>query len=1044
MEAAQAFSQRRRLRLGALLLRSGLLSPEQLAEALEEKERTGDRLGEIVVRNGWVSEEAVARTLADQFDVEFVDLVTEPPEARAESLLSGSVASYFRGVPVRFLDAATVLFAVSDPTVFSVDDVRGALGLEVQLAVATDSAIAAILARLEPEAPGDAPATPAEDTPAPGAEAPAHAPELIGEAPPAPEGETPSELAPELVADEAIEPPPGAVAPLPEPAPELEPPAALGPELVPPTRPAPEPGGEHQPSAPEVPPPLEVPAAAQPGFVPAEPAPLLPGPSPELILTPDPSTIPVAEPHPAADMATTELELAKPQQAPEPIVEAQSEPATLPVSPEPAAVPPPADPALAPVVPDEPRLELEPEPIANLSLPTVHAEAAVGAAFDSGSETIPTPPVAPAPEPSTPALKPPAVPEVLASGHQVIEPLPSLRIVAASEPAAPVAAEPPLTEGSSSSSLDRIPLPVLLPGEGAPEETSVVPLFEHRRPQLGTLLMRASLISGNQLAEALEEKEETGERLGEILLRRGWLGEKALAKTLAEQHGLQFYDLAGTPPNAAVATLLPEKYARRYRAIPIRFVGETTLLVAVADPTDVLASDDLRIALSATIELAVATPSEIQTALDRLFPVAPQVAEPVPTVEVETESPAGLRRGETVDVMDASQSAPAVDLVNEVIRRAVQEGASDIHFEPQSERLLVRIRVDGVMQEMRIVPQNLQQAVGARLKVMAELDIAERRAPQDGRITIKFGGKPVDLRVAVMPTSFGEQVVVRILYRGSNLATFEDLGLDAATREAITAAIHEPYGMVVSVGPTGSGKTTTLYAALAMLNTPDRCLMTIEDPVEYQIPGINQIQVNVKAGLSFAQGLRTILRSDPDVLLVGEIRDAETSKIAVQAAMTGHLVLSTLHADNVGSAISRLADMGVERQLLASTINCLFAQRLARRLCASCKEAYTLDPETLLAQGADERLIPDAPVIAYRACGCGQCFAGYKGRVGLFETLMVTPRMRRLFETATAEEIYEAAVAGGMRTLQDDGLRLVLGGITSMDEIRRIAGTRRI
>jgi type IV pilus assembly protein PilB len=1006
MEAAHAFTSRRRLRLGALLLRSGLLSPEQLAEALEEKERTGDRIGEIVVRNGWVTEQAVAQTLADQCDVEFVDLDAQPPEARVESLLSAKVARYFRGVPVRFLDASTVLFAVSEPTAFSPDEVRQALGYDVRLAVATSSAIDEALSRLEqaqPHAAGAPAGPPAEPVPPPEGAAPVN---RLVPGPPAVAG---AEDQPEALEDEGTGAP-ADEAGEPEPLAQLR--AVASPDPVPSL-------WKWQP-------------AAAPEADLAEPAPEL-GPPPEAAPPPE-TTVPAGAPVTLWHRPAAPKPYVEPRAEAAPDAEATGEPAepapgklgrvdVAATEPAPAqATPDPtADEAGPERVAEEPAVELEQEPA--LPPPGFGPELPVS--------------------PSTAPTAAESQPEIPLAGPQVAG-------TPAGSPGAPAAkapAPPPWLPPADSPGLERVHLPAAPAEDAEPRHgTSLVPLFEERRPQLGTMLLRAGLITPSQLAEALEEKEETGERLGEILLRRGWLGEKSLARTLAEQHGLQFYDLSGAPPNAAVATLLPERFARRYRAIPVRFAAENTLLVAVADPTDVIASDDLRIALSETIELAVATPTEIQSALDRIFPSRQPEPEPDLPLEVETEGgqPPGTRRNETVDVMEASRSAPAVGLVNEVIRRAVQEGASDIHFEPQADRMLVRIRVDGVMQEMRIVPQTLQQAVVARLKVMSELDIAERRAPQDGRISIKFGGKPIDLRVAILPTVHGEQVVVRILYRGSNLATFADLGLDGGTREILTEAIQQPYGMVVSVGPTGSGKTTTLYAALAMLNTEDRCLMTVEDPVEYQIPGINQIQVNVKAGLSFAQGLRTILRSDPDVLLVGEIRDAETARIAVQAAMTGHLVLSTLHADNVGSAISRLADMGVERQLLASSINCLFAQRLARRLCPSCKEPYTLDPEVLRADGADKRLLPPGPATVYKACGCAHCFGGYKGRVGLFETLTVTPKMRRLFETATAEEIYEAAVSAGMRTLQDDGLRLVLEGVTSLEEIRRVAGSRRI
>ena len=396
-----------------------------------------------------------------------------------------------------------------------------------------------------------------------------------------------------------------------------------------------------------------------------------------------------------------------------------------------------------------------------------------------------------------------------------------------------------------------------------------------------------------------------------------------------------------------------------------------------------------------------------------------------------------------MDVRESADSGPAVTLVNEVIKRAIEEGASDVHLEPQLDRMVVRARIDGVMRPVRTISTDLMPAVTTRIKIMAELDIAERRMPQDGRVSIRFGGEPMDIRVAVLPTMHGEQVVLRILYRTSRSLDFAQLGLSDETTQTLTNAIQQPYGCVISCGPTGSGKTTTLYAALDMLNDPGRVVMTIEDPVEFQLEGVNQIQVNPRAGLTFGQGLRTILRSDPDVLLVGEIRDDETAKIAVQAAMTGHLVLTTLHADNVASSVSRLKNMGVDPSLLASTVNCIFAQRLVRKLCPACKEPYQTTRDDVRAMGLDDTGLPEQ-IAVHRARGCALCSDGYKGRLGMFETLRVTPAMRFLIERSTAEELYAAAVESGMHTLQQDGLRLALAGQTSLEEVRRVAGERRV
>jgi type IV pilus assembly protein PilB len=568
--------------------------------------------------------------------------------------------------------------------------------------------------------------------------------------------------------------------------------------------------------------------------------------------------------------------------------------------------------------------------------------------------------------------------------------------------------------------------------------------FARERVRLGTLLLQRELVTAEQLAEALEEKEETGRRLGEIVLAHGWVSEVALARALADQLHIDFVDIGASPPNPAVANLLPDRYARRYRAIPVRFIGENTVLVAVEDPTNVVASDDLRLVLGIEIQLAVATASDIEGGLERFYPVSDAEVEAVDGEDAESLPSAGPR-ADIVDVRSGGvASAPAVTLVNEMIKRAIEEGASDVHFEPQYERLIVRARIDGVMQQLKVVSADLQQAVTTRLKIMGDLDIAERRAPQDGRVSIRFGGEPMDLRIAVLPTVYGEQVVLRILYRTATAIDFSQLGLADDAAETLRWAIGQPYGAIFASGPTGSGKTTTLYAALGMLNDPERVVMTIEDPVEYQLDGVNQIQINPKAGLTFAQGLRTILRSDPDVLLVGEIRDNETAKIAIQAAMTGHLVLSTLHADNAANSISRLRDMGVDTSLLAGTVNCIFSQRLVRKLCPSCKKPYTPVADTLRRAGFSEDIALSGNVTLYRPRGCVQCMGGYKGRVALYEVLKVTAEMRRLIEAASSEEIYAAAVAAGMRTLYEDGLRHSLAGVTSLEEVRRVAGERRV
>jgi type IV pilus assembly protein PilB len=551
-----------------------------------------------------------------------------------------------------------------------------------------------------------------------------------------------------------------------------------------------------------------------------------------------------------------------------------------------------------------------------------------------------------------------------------------------------------------------------------------------QRMPLGALLLADGAITAEQLETALAEAEQTRTRLGEILVSRRLLTGGALAHALARQAGLPFVDLAETQIDPAAASLLPEQFAQRYRALPVYFIGENAVLVAVADPTNVMASDDLRLALGLHVELAVVDGDALDGAIRRIHRMTPEVIElvdePPPLPDPDSDGPA--------------TSTPAIKLVNSIISSAVNDGASDVHFEPQAGQLVVRARVDGVMRQLTTIPKQMQPAVTSRLKIMGELDIAEKRAPQDGRLTVKFDGQQTDVRIAVIPTIHGEQVVLRILQRRAGRLGLDDLGMAVDAQEAFARAIRQPYGAIIVCGPTGSGKTTTLYAALDLLNDDDRVLMTIEDPVEYQTPGINQIEVNVKAGLTFARGLRTILRSDPDVLLVGEVRDDETAHIAIQAAMTGHLVLTTLHTHNAASSIERLKDMGVEASLIASSVNCIVAQRLARRLCLDCRDPFVPGEEERDALGLAEPFAEG--VVLYRASGCPKCAGtGYRGRVALYEVMPVQGKIRRLIEAST-EEIFAAAVEQGMQTLREDGLRLVLDGTSSLEEIRRVTGDR--
>ena len=552
------------------------------------------------------------------------------------------------------------------------------------------------------------------------------------------------------------------------------------------------------------------------------------------------------------------------------------------------------------------------------------------------------------------------------------------------------------------------------------------------RPRLGALLLRDGHLTPEQLEEALSEQAATGHRLGEVLLERHLVASKVLAQVLAEQHDLEFIELSTADVDPDVVSLLPEKFAHRYRALPVKFLSEELVLIAVADPTDVLGADDLRLAAGVNVRFAVAERLDLERAISHFYRIEGQLE------VVDGRTTSVEEAGEDITAL-TSESSPAVQLVNSLLARAIDEGASDLHFEPQAKNVVVRARIDGITRRLTTIPKAMQPSVTSRLKIMGELDIAERRLPQDGRVSIRVGGQGMDLRMAVLPTGYGEKVILRIHRGASQMLELTDLGMSPEANETFRRAITQPYGAILTVGPTGSGKTTTLYAALGLLNEEERVLVTIEDPVEHLMAGVGQVEVHTKSGLTFARGLRTILRSDPDVLLVGEIRDEETARIAIQAALTGHLVLSTLHAHNAAASMVRLKDMGVEPGLLATAVNCIVAQRLARRLCKSCREPASATSEELTELGLKRA---DEEVELFQARGCAECAeTGFKGRIALYEVMPIAGEVRRLIE-ATTEEIFEAAVRGGMRTLRDDGHRQVLAGVTSLDEVRRVTGDR--
>jgi type IV pilus assembly protein PilB len=552
--------------------------------------------------------------------------------------------------------------------------------------------------------------------------------------------------------------------------------------------------------------------------------------------------------------------------------------------------------------------------------------------------------------------------------------------------------------------------------------------------EFGEVLVDEGLITTDQLERAAAEQERVGRSLGRVLIDLGLIKEPDLVAVLARQIGLEFVDLGEYQIDPQAASLISEQVAKRYRALPIGFEDEK-LIVAMSDPANVFALDDIRTITGMEVKPVVATAADIDAAIRKYG----QFENSVEELSTEASTQAG---GETQDLEEmgaAVEDAPIVKLVNMLINQAVTDRASDIHIEPAERDLRIRYRIDGVLHEVMRSPKNIQAGLISRLKIMADINIAERRVPQDGRVGLMVGGKAVDLRVATLPTVYGEKVVIRILDKTSVLIKLEDLGFSDAPYAQYEKAFRKPYGTVLVTGPTGSGKSTTLYATLNIINTPDRNIITVEDPVEYRLSGINQMQVNTKAGLTFSSSLRSILRADPDVILIGEIRDRETALIAMEAALTGHLVLSTLHTNDSASAITRLVEMEVEPYLVASALDCVVAQRLARQLCDHCKESYKPSQAELEAARFPEEMWGQIEAL-YRPTGCSRCGkTGFRGRMGLYEVMPMSEQIERMTaERRSAEDIRRVAIEEGMATLRNDGLDKARAGETSLDEIFRV------
>src|SRR5215208_6517923 len=543
------------------------------------------------------------------------------------------------------------------------------------------------------------------------------------------------------------------------------------------------------------------------------------------------------------------------------------------------------------------------------------------------------------------------------------------------------------------------------------------------------VIVELGFVPKEKVDAAVEQARAVGQSPEQVLLDSGVLGADQLARATAERFGLDHVDLTVYKPDIAAVNLLGSASAKRYNAIPIGFHNSGNLLVAMADPSNVLALDDLKLMTGYEIRPVVASAEDIGTLIAKMNRLDDAVADAVDEDEEDEELAA--------DIRESAADAPTIKLVNSIIAQAVEDGASDIHFEPHGRDMRVRFRVDGVLHETTSIPRRMVPGVVSRVKIMGDLDISERRVPQDGRTSMSIDSHKVDIRIVTLPATHGEGVVMRILDKEQVVLTLDSLGMREVARERFEHGFRQAYGAVLVTGPTGSGKSTTLYAALTALNSTEKNIITIEDPVEYQVDGVNQVQVNTKAGLTFATGLRTMLRADPDIIMVGEIRDPDTAKIAVEAALTGHLVLSTLHTNDAPSAITRLTEMGIPPFLTASAIDCVVAQRLARRLCTYCKKRTVLTVDRLRNAGFADAAFD---IEAFEAIGCARCgHSGYKGRVGLYEVMTVNDEIRELtIDRSSADRIRDVAIQAGMRVLRDDGLEKVRLGVTSIQEVSRV------
>ncbi len=556
--------------------------------------------------------------------------------------------------------------------------------------------------------------------------------------------------------------------------------------------------------------------------------------------------------------------------------------------------------------------------------------------------------------------------------------------------------------------------------------------------KLGELLVRGNLLAPADLERAKQEQRKSGGRLGEALVRLGLLKEQELVNILSKQYGIPAVNLENFQIDPEVVKLVPQELVDKYRVMPINRVG-STIIVAIEDPSNMFAVDDIKFITGYSVEVVVAAPSAIKAAIDKHYDASATLLDAMSNYQLDDLEV--VAEGDDVNVADLAKAvddAPVVKLVNLILSDAIKKGASDIHIEPYEKGFRVRYRIDGMLYEEMRPPLKLKNAITSRVKIMANLDIAERRLPQDGRIKLKISAtKDMDFRVSVLPTLFGEKIVMRLLDKSNLQLDMTKLGFEEKALQDFKEAIARPYGMVLVTGPTGSGKTTTLYSGLAELNKIDTNISTAEDPVEFNLHGINQVQIHEEIGLNFAAALRSFLRQDPDIIMVGEIRDFETAEIAIKAALTGHLVLSTLHTNDAPSTVNRLLNMGVEPFLVASATNLILAQRLARRICPQCKEKVDVPAAALMEIGVRAEEV--GQFTCYKGTGCANCSdTGYRGRVALYEVMPISDPLKELIlNGASAMELKDQAVQLGMRTLRMSGIAKLKEGVTTVEEVVR-------